>query len=202
MQAAKPERCLREVIRHPLIRNWLVEVREVERIVLVVDVAALGVRQRREGIVGHEVGPDVVGGSRRDGERIAAGGVGEERDRAGPDVMDVAVAIRIRKVRIRMRTHSHRLLPLVEIGGGHHSVELLTDAKLAVISRTDHVDPAIAAVDHRSDRCRQILSNGRCECIPVLELDRQHFALNGHGLTIKDVVIGPLGIDLERVDLV
>src|SRR5690242_1673619 len=80
---------LGKVRRIAIAVERLMQVREIRRVVRVLDVATLRVEELRQRIPRHITSPDIRRAVRRYGGRVTAAGMGQRRDRRIPHIEDV-----------------------------------------------------------------------------------------------------------------
>src|SRR5918993_2636602 len=100
-----------------------------------------------------------------------------------------------------MRAQAHRVLPLSEAPRLHQPEELLAAAKLTVTRGAQHINRVAVAIDDRAEMRRQTLARLRRLAITVAIRTCQQLPVNWTGYSVEYVVIRPLRIQIERIDL-
>ncbi len=127
--------------------------------------------------------------------------VRQNRDRAVPEIKDVALAIGVADVEHRQLVHLHRLAELGVAFGLRHPQPLLVGPIVFVTRASQHVDFVRAAVHDGSE--------GRVPECPALrgrlaagfDPDHNLIALERHRTTIEQVVVRPSRVEIEFVNL-
>src|SRR5699024_297157 len=185
----QPVARLWKIVRKVACLKNLIQIREMKRIIFVMQVAALRIFKLGKLLPRNELTPYLISARHRNSQGVAARNVGQIRNGSMPNIENITIRSGIRQVGSSPGAHAHGVFPLFEVLRLHHMQELFTHAKFSISGEFDHIYFTFTPVNNGTERCGEKFAGFQAQAFTVFELNGDRLFCDRHRTAIQQKVI-------------